>query len=204
MSNTPMPPPPPPGPGPGPGGYVPPGEVGGPLSASETRKQAKADAKAAEARAKSLRPWYKKKRYWLLAAIAVVVILIVATANSTKTKDTTLTGAVPATTGNGVSQGAASHDASADVTNPTLGPPDALGFRSVTVTVTNNSSKRSNYVIDVSVESPDGKTQYDTTTVFVNNLEPGQTAQSDGFPITKKVPDDAVVVIKGVQRFASP
>ena len=105
--------------------------------------------------------------------------------------------------GNSVSQGIGSQDASADVTNPVLGATDALGFRAVTVTVTNNSSKRSGYLIDISVESPDGATQYDTTIVTVSNLEPGQSTNSDSIPITKEIPADAVPVVKSVSRLAS-
>lgn len=46
---------------------------------STPRMQAQADAKAAKARAKALRPWYRKKRTWLLGVVLVIVIAIVAT-----------------------------------------------------------------------------------------------------------------------------
>jgi hypothetical protein len=66
------------------------------------------------------------------------------------------------------------------------------------VRVTNNSSKESNYMISIVFQSPDGKTQYDTGQVAVNNLAPGQTAnettyslksENRGKPVTCKVAD---------------
>jgi hypothetical protein len=45
-----------------------------------------------------------------------------------------------------------------------------------TVSVTNHSSKPSNYIVDVAFDSVDGKTQLDTGTALVNTLQPGQTA----------------------------
>ena len=67
----------------------------------------------------------------------------------------------------------------------------------------NNSSERSNYLIDLSIESPDGTTQYDTSFAAVNNLEPGQTTTVDAISITKTIPADAIVKIKTVSRLAS-
>ena len=43
-----------------------------------------------------------------------------------------------------------------------------------TLTVTNHSSKASNYIITVAFDSPDGKTQLDTGNADVQNLAPGQ------------------------------
>lgn len=183
--------PPPPNPG-----SVPAGDV--------TAKSAKADAKAAKARAKALRPWYRKKRYWALAIVALLIVVVVASGGGDEeTGGNSTDNEGEAAKDDGISQGAGSQDASSDVADLALGPEDSLGFRSVTLTVTNNSSKRSNYLIDVSIESPDGSTQYDTTIVFVNNLEPGQTTDSDAFPVTKEVPEDAVAVIKKVSRTAA-
>lgn len=39
----------------------------------------KAAAKAAKAYAKAARPWYRKKRFWLLGIVVVVVIIVIAT-----------------------------------------------------------------------------------------------------------------------------
>jgi hypothetical protein len=163
-----------------------------------TAKDAKAEAKAAKARSKALRPWYRKKRYVL--TIAIVALIGFGIANSKG--DTSTNSSNPPGVA-GVDKGIGSADASADVTGATLGQPDAIGFRSVTMTVTNNSSKRSNYLIDLSIESPDGATQYDTTFASVQNLEPGQTTTADALSTTKDVPANAVVTIKTVSRLAS-
>ena len=90
----------------------------------------------------------------------------------------------------------------ADVTDVATSAPDALGWRNVTAKVTNNSSKRSNYIISVAVESADGKTQITTTAMAVNDLEPGQTTTAKGL-VTEEIPADAKVVVKDVTRYAS-
>jgi hypothetical protein len=46
-----------------------------PVRRAATRQAAKADAKASAARAKALRPWFKKKRYILPLGIAVIAII---------------------------------------------------------------------------------------------------------------------------------
>jgi hypothetical protein len=159
-------------------------------------KLAAAEAKAAKARAKALRPWYKKKRTWIIATVLLLIGAGIAGGSNSSTSS--------GGSGNsGVSSGLGANDASGDVTDVQIGSPDILGLRSVTLQVTNHSSKRSDYVIDLSVESADGATQYDTTTALVNNVEPGQTANPDAFPLTKRIPDDAVVKVKTVERTAS-
>jgi hypothetical protein len=159
-------------------------------------KDAKAEAKAAKARVKYLRPWYRKKRYLFIIAILLVIGLSVASSRGSKDD------ASPKTV-SGVDKGIGSADASADVSGAVLGQPDAIGFRTVMLTVTNNSSKRSNYMIDLSIESPDGTTQYDTSFASVNNLEPGQTTNVDALSTTRDIPVDAIVTIKTVSRLAS-
>lgn len=107
--------------------------------------------------------------------------------------------AVPTT----VSKGLGAKDASADVTNLKIGDADIIGFRSLTATVTNNSSKRSNYFIEVSIESADGKTQIDTATLVVSNLEPGQATEAKGISTAKDLPSGAQISLKQVTRLAS-
>lgn len=45
--------------------------------------------------------------------------------------------------------------------------------------VTNDSSKRSNYTVEVVFESSDGATQYGSGLVFVENVEPGQATTAE-------------------------
>lgn len=51
---------------------------------------------------------------------------------------------------------------------------DDLGFMEAELTVTNNSSERSSYFIDVTFEAPDGS-QIETGAMVVNDLEPNQS-----------------------------
>jgi hypothetical protein len=62
--------------------YARPGLQTGPLDA----KGAAAAAKAANAHAKALRPWYRKKRFALLAMLAILLIVIIAVASGGKPK----------------------------------------------------------------------------------------------------------------------
>ena len=165
-----------------------------------TAKDAKAQAKAAAARNKALRPWYRKKRY--IFSIAIIAIIALVASQGSK-DDTTTDSTNPNAAASGIDNGLGTKDASADVSRAVLGPVDAIGFRAVTLTVTNNSSERSNYLIDLSIESPDGLTQYDTSFASVINLEPGQTTTVEALSITKDVPVDAIVKIKTISRLAS-
>ena len=50
-----------------------------------SEEEAKAELKAAKAKAKSMRPWYKKKRFWALGAISIIIITQVANGGSEST-----------------------------------------------------------------------------------------------------------------------
>ena len=65
---------------------------------SDIAKNAKADAKAAKARAKALRPWYRKKRVIFPALIVVLIIIIAVSAGGKKNPPSTTPG-VPSATG---------------------------------------------------------------------------------------------------------
>jgi hypothetical protein len=70
---------------------------------SQDRRAAQAEARAARARAKSLRPWYRKKRFWLLGVVIVVVIIVVASTSGGSPK------AKPAQVATNPSGGATKH-----------------------------------------------------------------------------------------------
>lgn len=101
-----------------------------------------------------------------------------------------------------VGRGFGSKDASGDVK---LGKPTTNGYWVVIpVTVTNHSSKRSDYFIDVSLESADGKTQYDTGSAFARRVEPGQSAREEVLMTkVKELPSGARPSLKSVQRSPS-
>ena len=141
-----------------------------------------------------------KLRNTLLGIVGLIVAIVVATHAGGESKHSGSTNS--GSSNSGVSRGLAAQDATGDVK---LGPPqapDVLGIRYETVTVVNHSSKRSDYVIDVAVQSADGKTQYDTGTALINNVDPGQTA-SDKVMFTNHIPAGAKIVLKTVERTAA-
>jgi hypothetical protein len=79
--------------------------------------------------------------------------------------------------------------------------PTGAGHMASTVRVTNHSSKRSNYVVDVVFESGDGSRQLAARTVFVNDLEPGQTTQQEAGTLTP-APTSFDCRLSQVQRFS--
>ena len=75
------------------------------------------------------------------------------------------------------------------------------GTPSAEVTIKNNSSKRSNYIVDLSLTTPDGKTQLDATVVSAEGVEPGKTAKKTAqFGTTQEIPEDAKLTVVGVSR----
>lgn len=101
-----------------------------------------------------------------------------------------------------VGKGFGSKDASGDVK---LGKPTTNGYWvTIPVTVTNHSSKRSDYFIDVSLESADGKTQFDTGSAIAQRVEPGQSAVAEVMLTkVKEAPVGAKPSLKSVQRSPS-
>lgn len=56
---------------------------------------------------------------------------------------------------------------------------DDAGFVTAKLKVTNNSSKASDYVIEVTFNSKDGATQVGTGNAFIQNLAPGQSKDEE-------------------------
>ena len=76
-------------------------------------KEAQADAKAANARVKALRPWYRKKRYWAIAILALVIGVAAAGGGASSSKSSKS----PKSPSSGVSSAFGSSDATADITS---------------------------------------------------------------------------------------
>jgi hypothetical protein len=106
---------------------------------------------------------------------------------------------------NEISTGLGSKDATADVGVPALDAPDVIGVSYIHVPVTNNSSGRSDYFIEVAIESADGATLYETTFASLSGVEPGQSASAEGMLAwgSDGSPADATPRITTVQRTAS-
>jgi hypothetical protein len=148
-------------------------------------RDAKAEAKATKARAKAMRPWFKKKR--IMIPLGFVVLAAIGAAAGGGSDDTTnvnasdnsvdTTAAAPAPTSAGIRQGLGSKNASDDVEIINC-ERDAYS-RKANLKVTNHSSKASNYVIEVVFETADGKEQFGTGATFISGLEPGQSKQDE-------------------------
>ena len=75
---------------------------------------------------------------------------------------------------------------------------------SAAVAITNTSSKPSNYLGTLAWESPDGKTQYDTSPVVANNLAPGQTTSVDGFSVKSGQAGAICKIVDSTRLAANP
>jgi hypothetical protein len=165
---------------------------------TEDARTAKAEAKAAKAKAKALRPWYMKKRVWLLGAVVIIIGAAVASGGGDTSTDT----AESSGGDSGISSGLGSKDATADVQSLDCGAPDIIGVTYPEVTVKNNSSKASDYLITLVAESADGSTKYDETSVFIFDLQPNQSMTEKGM-FTNELPSGAICKVTEVQRTAS-
>jgi hypothetical protein len=143
----------------------------------------------------------------ILGLIVIVIVIVVVTVASNKKKTDNSPAAVGSTsTSPGVSQGLGAKNATGDVVIGKLATQADTNLSEAPVTITNRSSKRSDYFVTVALESSNGKTQIDTSTVFVQNLEPGQSSvQTADFitTLTTPAPAGAQVVLQSVQRTSS-
>lgn len=78
---------------------------------------------------------------------------------------------------------------------------DQFGFMNATVTVTNRSADRSNYLISVSFDSQDGAEQYGTGSAFVNGLNSGQSRTVEAGSLDR-VSGEFVCLIDDVSRMS--
>jgi hypothetical protein len=86
-----------------------------------------------------------------------------------------------------------------------VGEPDCRvgesGQMEAELTVTNRSSERSNYIIDVTFESSDGS-QLETAVLFVNDLEPDQSTTDVASTFTEPTGEFTCRVVD-VERFSA-
>jgi hypothetical protein len=137
---------------------------------TEDVRAAKADAKGAKARAKALRPWYKKKRWLGLIAIVVIAGIAVASGGGDSEPSSTNANGVQSLSTNG------DNPPAADVT---VSKCEADEFMmTANLAITNNSSKRSDYFIEVAFLDANG-THIGDGLASASNVEPGQSAAED-------------------------
>jgi|GEM_PF-5433888 len=88
-----------------------------------------------------------------------------------------------------------------DVTITSCGA-DELGQMEAVLRITNNSSKPSNYMINVAFESPGGSEQLDTGFAIVDTLQPGQSTNETAMTFTD-APANFTCRVISVDRYAS-
>lgn len=92
------------------------------------------------------------------------------------------------TNANGTSNSNAPLQHGSDVSITSCHADPATGFLDAKVTVTNNSSKASNYSITIAFDSANGAKQLDTGLVAVDNLAAGQSSDQDAISVTTATP----------------
>ncbi len=76
------------------------------------------------------------------------------------------------------------------------------GTLAAALSITNNSSKRSNYTIEVAFESPDGATQYASGLAAIQNVEPNQSTTGEALSSTPAPAAEYTCRLVEVDRFS--
>lgn len=143
------------------------------------------------------RSWFA--RHKILTGIGVLILLIaigsVASGGGKKS------GGTPAGSSKSSTKNTKALQHLEDVTVSKCAPDDA-GFAAAVVTVKNSSSKPSNYIVTITFESPDGKTQVGSGIAAVNNLAAGQSA-SESASSLKAASGNYVCKVADVTRYAA-
>ncbi len=164
-------------------------------------KDAKAEAKANKARAKAMRPWFKKKRFIFGGLLLVLVIASVASGSGSDTD------------GGGGGDNDTPSGVNSDFSTNSDNPPEAdveivscaktvIDTVEVALRVTNNSSKASDYTISIGIEDASGAKVGDGF-ASTSNVNPGQVANVEGFATLTGSPSSFKCVLEEVERFAS-
>jgi hypothetical protein len=178
---------------------------------SEDRREAAADAKAAKARAKAMRPWYRKKRWWTLGLIGLIVLIVIiaAAAGGSKNSNTTASGGGSTGTSSGSTTTGVStlsqntqFPPPADVTVTDCPAPDAIGGVHVAGVILNHSPKTSNYIVQGTLVDSAG-THVGDWSAFENNVGPGQKANFSTDGIAQNPSGAVTCKVSSVDRTAS-
>lgn len=160
------------------------------------------------------RPFWKKKRVWIPAA--VVVLLIIVSAAGGGSKDKTKTASATSTTAATAAAGAVTTAKSTTTAKRTAAddvaitacdlPANQFEGPEAVLKITNQSSKPSNYVVTVAFESADGTQQLDTANAVVQTLSAGQSVNETAVSLKgdlRKTAGKFTCKVTDVQRYAS-
>lgn len=90
-----------------------------------------------------------------------------------------------------------------DVTITACGEKDALGFTTATIEVVNNSSKASNYLIEIAFESADGSAQLATGNAYITSLAPNQSKTEEVNSLEEIAEAEVTCRLASVDRLAA-
>ena len=165
-------------------------------------REARAQLAAEKARAKALRPWYRKKRFIIPAVLVVLVGISAVAGSGDDAKKDSEADAATVTTEGVTSRLSANeeHRPVDDVELVSCAVGD-FGVATAKLTVINHSSKRSSYTVEITFER--GTVKVGDGSAFLTNVEPGQTAEDEAIG---SVSGDAAGVtcrVVNVERFAA-
>jgi len=188
---------------------------------AEERREAFANAKAAaaaeKARAKALRPWYRKKRFILPLGLGVVVVIAAATGSkgsstSGSASTTSAASGDSAPSSSAASSSAASgvvshstneaHPPAADVSVAGCSLDSATNILTVRGSITNHSSKTSNYLLSFGYVNPGGVRAGEANDVE-NDIAPGQTANFEAVGTASGAARGGTCTSTSVERLAA-
>lgn len=103
---------------------------------------------------------------------------------------------------NGSKSVQAAGSGAADVALGACSNDSTLNLGEAQVTITNHTSKTSNYLVTIAADSADGKTQIGTGNASAENLQAGQSTTVKA-QFTEAIPAGAVCKVAQVDRYAS-
>jgi hypothetical protein len=148
---------------------------------------------------------------WVVGAVALIAIIAaIASAGGSK-KDDNAASTVPSTASSATPKSsvpaakapAKAPDHAEDVKITACTADTVTGFLQAAVTVTNNSSKTSNYAITIAFESKDGARQLDTGLVAVNDLNSGQSSDQTALGLSAAPAAGYSCKLADITRYAS-
>ena len=165
-------------------------------------RNAKADAKAEKARAKAMRPWFKKKRF-MIPLVIVVLGIAASAAGSGGGNSSDNDASSNDTASNGVSDFSTNGDhPPADDVTITACRKTVIDTVEVDMDVTNHSSKESDYTITLTMEDSSGNKVGDGF-ASTSNVDAGQTSKVQGVATLSEPDADFSCSVEEVERFAS-
>jgi hypothetical protein len=130
-------------------------------------------------------PVQPKKRHWvrwtILSAVAIFAVIIVASVVSGLNSATDSLNSATSTTSDGPASSSLNekHPPAKDVKLGTLAI-NVLDVAEIPVTITNHSSKASDYIITIEITNPSGD-RLDETAVFATDVAPRQTVKETAY-----------------------